>query len=65
MIVAEKLHTAGVMMETHMHELYRVIHVHRAGLTDKETEYLKTTREMQEEVNNRTHRIMVRARQQL
>lgn len=44
-VSAEKLMTAATDLVRVEHELYRITHIHREGLTPKELEYLENTRQ--------------------
>lgn len=51
-IAAELLFSQAVAGQHLAHELYRVAHVHRAGLTEKERKFLLTRHKaMQDELN--------------
>lgn len=63
-IVAEKLHDQGTLLAHIMHEMWRIHHVHKDGLTPGEVKHLDKTHEMLDECLTRMRLIKNRARKQ-
>lgn len=56
-VVRQLLHAIGVHMRVDYHELYRVAHTERNGLTNKEREFLIRTLRDYDAVNTRVSKL--------